>query len=173
LIVSRSPEAHALAQAFDTERFSESPGCNLSESLTQAGQYLDANFGIKGVVVIPADLPLLRLKEIDDLLEHHDTLTLAPDQDGIGTNALAATPWNLIPFNFNEKSFIPHADAGFKAGITPVIIKRPGFSLDVDTPQDLLEVLQHGSTSQTANYLNQSGIAQRLQEKNRITTRDS
>ncbi len=59
LIVSRAPEADALAQAFATERFTESPDANLPESLEQATQHLVAHIGACGVIVVPAYVPAI------------------------------------------------------------------------------------------------------------------
>ena len=58
LIVSRAPEADALAQTFATERFAESPDANLPESLEQATQHLVKHFDAQGVIVVPADAGL-------------------------------------------------------------------------------------------------------------------
>ena len=57
LIVSRAPEADALAQTFGTERFAEHPGANLPQSLTQATKHLVDHFNAQGVMVVPADVP--------------------------------------------------------------------------------------------------------------------
>ena len=65
LIVSRAPEADALAQAFETERFAESPGCSLADSLQQATQHLIDHFSATGVMVVPADVPAIDAQEVD------------------------------------------------------------------------------------------------------------
>ena len=57
LIVSRASEADALAQAFATERFAESPGGSLADALDQATHHLITNFDADGVFVVPADVP--------------------------------------------------------------------------------------------------------------------
>jgi len=162
LIVSRAPEADALAQSFGTERFSESPDSNLAGALTQATQHLLDNFNARGVAVVPADVPGIQAEELDDILATHDAVTILPDADNLGTNCLICTPPACIPYIFDGTSFRPHVDAAFAAGITPRIVPGTRFGLDVDLPRDLLEVYHDQPGSQTATYLRNAGIVQRL-----------
>jgi len=169
LIVSRTPEADALAQAFSTERFAESPGADLPDALTQASAYLTRLFGARGVMVIPADVPLIRAEEIDDILAGHAAMegqsgavTVVPDGENLGTNCLVLSPPDVIGFVFDGKSFRPHVDAAFARGLTPRIVHSRGFALDIDTGDDLRQLLEVGRSSQTGTFLEKSGIAARL-----------
>lgn len=164
LIVSRAPEAHALAQAFNTERFTESPDTNLAQALEQATHYLVDNFQAPGVIVVPADVPGIVPAELDDILLAHDRITVLPDDENIGTNALVVSPPLLIDYIFDGKSFKPHVDAAFAAGYTPRIVPGSCFALDVDLPADLLAVCQLAPRSQTANYLQRSGLVDRISQ---------
>lgn len=162
LIVSRAPEADALAQTFGTERFAESPDANLPESLDQATRHLMDHFDAAGVIVVPADVPCIDAAEVDRLVAEHDDVTILPDTENLGTNALICTPPLTIPYVFDGKSFKPHADAAFAAGITPRIVPGSRFSLDVDVPEDLQILLRTAPDSQSATYLHRAGIADRL-----------
>jgi 2-phospho-L-lactate guanylyltransferase len=167
LIVSRTAEADALAQAFRTERFAESPNADLPGALTQASEHLTGHFGARGVVVIPADVPLIRADEIDELLAGHgpdagDCVTVVPDSDHLGTNCLICSPPDAIGFIFDGKSFKPHVDAAFARGLTPRIIPSRGFALDIDTAEDLRTLLAADLETQTGTFLEKSGIAERL-----------
>ncbi len=162
LIVSRTPEADALAQTFGTERFAESPDADLQGALTQASHYLTSQLGATGVFIVPADVPLIRAAEIDDLVSAHTDVTILPDVEHLGTNGLICSPPDRIGYVFDGQSFKPHVDAAFAAGVTPRIVPATGFALDVDTPHDIVELLQADPASQTAIYLDRSGIAQRL-----------
>ena len=166
LIVSRTPEADALAQTFATERYAESPEANLAEALTQAAEHLISHFNATGVMVVPADVPGISTTEVDELLRSHDRVTILPDAEKIGTNGLICSPALCMPFIFDGKSFKPHVDAAFERGITPKIVPGTGFSLDVDVPDDLLAVVNQQPNSQTAIYLNKSGITARLHALN-------
>lgn len=162
LIVSRATEADALAQAFNTERFTESPDANLADSLYQATRYLVDHFQAQGVMVIPADVPGIQPEELDHLLTEHDQVTVLPDAANIGTNGLIVSPPLSIPYVFDGQSFKPHVDAAFAAGVTPRIVPATAFALDIDLPQDLFEVCNRAPNSQTANYLLKNGITDRI-----------
>lgn len=169
LIVSRAPEADALAQTFATERFAESPTADLPEALTQASAHLTRHLGARGVMVIPADVPLIRPDEVDGLLAGHQAMesrsgavTVVPDGDNLGTNCLVLSPPDVIGFVFDGKSFRPHVDAAFARGLTPRIVPSRGFALDIDTADDLRHLLAVGRSSQTGTFLEKSGIAARL-----------
>ncbi len=167
LIVSRTREADALAQTFSTERFAESPDADLPGALTQASQHLRDHYGARGVMVIPADVPLISAREIDEILSGHDltaagAVTVVPDADHLGTNCLALSPPGVIDFIFDGRSFKPHVDAAFATGITPRIVPSRGFQLDIDTADDLHTLLSDERNTQTGTYLEKSGIAERL-----------
>jgi 2-phospho-L-lactate guanylyltransferase len=162
LIVSRAREADVLAETFATERFAESPNVDLAGALTQAAQYLVSHFSAKGIFVVPADVPAITTDEVDQLVRSHNQVTVLPDSENVGTNGLICSPPLSVPYIFDGKSFKPHVDAAFAAGITPKIVPASCFALDVDTPKDLMALYQQQPRSQTAIYLNRSGIAHRL-----------
>ena len=162
LIVSRAREADVLAETFDTERFAESPNVSLAGALTQAAQYLISHFSARGVFIVPADVPAITTDEVDNLVRSHNQVTVLPDSENVGTNGLICSPPLSVPYIFDGKSFKPHVDAAFAAGITPKIVPASCFALDVDTPKDLMALHQQQPRSQTAIYLNRSGIAHRL-----------
>jgi 2-phospho-L-lactate guanylyltransferase len=164
LIVSRAPEADALAQTFGTERFAESPDAKLPGALTQAAAYLVESLKATGVLIVPADVPLVSAEEIDDLLTQHQAVSIAPDADRIGTNALVCSPPDAIPYIFDGTSFAPHIDAAKAAGVEPRVVESPGFGLDIDIPGDLVELLRRMPDCQTATYLTRAGIAERLKK---------
>lgn len=162
LIVSRAPEADALAQTFGTERFTESPDADLTAALVQASEYLAEHLHARGVMIVPADVPLIDAEEIDDILCHHESVTVIPDDEHVGTNGLICSPPDRIRFRFDGRSFRPHVDAAFAAGVQPQVVPSPRFALDVDTPADLVALLRQGPATQTAAFLHHSGIAGRL-----------
>ena len=169
LIVSRTPEADALAQTFATERFRETPDADLPTSLAQASRYLQRQFASRGDLIVPADLPLLTADAVDRLIEAHlskssetGAVTVVPDDARIGTNALLCSPPGCIDYLFDGRSFKPHVDAAYAKGITPTIAQPLEIDLDIDTPDDLRALLRRGPGTQTHTYLERSGIADRL-----------
>ncbi len=162
LIVSRAPEADALAQTFGTERFAESPDANLPEALAQATRHLVTHFNATGVMVVPADVPGIQASELDRILADHDHVTVMPDSEHIGTNGLICSPPLCMPYVFDGRSFKPHVDGAFAAGFTPKVVPGTRFALDIDTPDDLRTLIAEEPNCQTANYLVRSGINARL-----------
>ena len=162
LIVSRTPEADALAQTFGTERFAESPDADLSEALTQASEHLAEHLGATGVLIVPADVPLLSPDELDRVLAAHAAVTIVPDDENLGTNTLICSPPSCVPYLFDGKSFKPHTEAAYRAGLTPRIVRSDNLALDIDTPADLRALLARDPGCQTGTFLEKSGIAARL-----------
>ncbi len=162
LIVSRAPEADALAQAFNTERFAENPTANLAQALEQAAHYLVDNFRVESVFIVPADVPGLDAEELNTLVANHRSITILPDSKKIGTNGLICSPPLAIPYIFDGQSFKPHADAAFARNITPIVVPNSCFSLDIDVPTDLIDFYALAPNSQTGIFLSRSGIIERL-----------
>lgn len=87
------------------------------------------------LLIIHADLPLVRAEDIEALTREADraTLAISPDRGGTGTNALALVDPAGFPFQFGIGSFARHIDAGQGRA---AIVHRAGLSHDIDTPDD-------------------------------------
>lgn len=162
LLVSRAPEAQELARIHGCELYAEAEGADLSESVQAAGGYLVANRDAQGTLIVPGDVPLITPADIASILDEHERLTLVPDSEGDGTNCIVSSPPNLIRYRFDGHSFKPHTEAAYGIGITPRIVRNDAFGIDVDTPRDLLRILERAGTSHTRTCLETSGIATRL-----------
>jgi len=113
-------------------------------------------------LVLPGDVPLITQADVSEILAGHQRLTLVPDSEGDGTNCIVSSPPNLIRYRFDGHSFKPHSEAAFSIGLTPRIVRNEAFGIDVDTPRDLLRVLERPGSSRTRTCLETSGIATRL-----------
>ena len=163
LVVSREVRAR-----YSVERigglFVEESGMGLSTAIVQAGDWL-ATHGQRGLLMIPGDVPLVSGREIDEVLLAHrgaPAVSLVPDREHDGTNALAVSPVDAIPFAFGAGSFAKHRQAAQVAGINPHIALLPGLALDIDNPIDLQTLLTYDSETETLAYLCDSGIARRV-----------
>ena len=159
LLVSRDPETDALARAFGVCRFAESETANLPQALTEARDHAANLLGASGVFIVPADAPLISGAEVDQLIQAHRHVTLLPDGEAIGTNGLICTPPDAIPFVFDGKSFKAHAAHAQATGFPPRVVANSGFALDIDTPDDLAQLLRQAPSGKTAEYLRECGLA--------------
>lgn len=162
LVVSRSPEARALAREFGMDTFVESAGSDHSRAVTEANRYLNDRCRPKSTLALPGDVPLLTADDIIQVVAHHDRVTLVPNESGEGTNAVLASPPNVITYHFGQQSLRKHTDSATAAGITPAIVRNANIAKDIDDPRDLVRVQAELLPSFTRDYLESSGIASRI-----------
>jgi 2-phospho-L-lactate/phosphoenolpyruvate guanylyltransferase len=90
------------------------------------------------VFLAPADCPLVRVEELDELLlAPQPPVVVIPDRHGSGTNALLLDPPDAIDPAFGDGSRQRHEQLAAAAGVESVVRVLPSLALDVDTPDDL------------------------------------
>jgi 2-phospho-L-lactate guanylyltransferase len=110
LVVSRDPAALAIAREFGARTVLEDGTPNLNSALTRATM-LARNYATRGVLVLPADLPLLTQSDLLAFFEHISKppcMLITPDRHLDGTNALLMAPGGLVPYDFGPGSFARH-----------------------------------------------------------------
>lgn len=166
LCVTREPAVASLAPICDAQILAEAqPG--LSNSVTQAARHLVAQ-GHSGMLILPTDVPLATSAEVDMVIAKHGwapAVTLVSDEDGYGTNALAVSPPDLMPFRFGRHSYVAHRDAALALGARVQTLKAPGLALDVDTPEDIRRLLTCDRASATSALLCERDVGSRLQPR--------
>jgi 2-phospho-L-lactate guanylyltransferase len=96
-------------------------------------------------VVLAGDLPLL---EADDILalvraaEGTRAVVIATDRHGTGTNALVLRPPHVIQPAFGPNSAARHRLAAATAGASVRSIELGRVALDIDTPDDLADLMR-------------------------------
>ena len=144
--------------------FLEEKQAGLSAAMAQAAGWLSKH-GQRGLMMIPGDVPLVRSADLDHIIQSHDSelgLTIVPDIERDGTNALAVSPVELIDFSFGKQSFSKHLSACKARGAPAKILESSGLSLDVDNVMDLQMLLSFDNETETLAYLADSGIARRV-----------
>jgi len=139
LVVSRDPEALALAREHGARTVQENGASGLNIALAKA-TIVARNYTTRGVLVVPADLPLITPEDVRAMLERvkdPPVVVVVPDQRRQGTNALLVCPVGLIDYNFGPKSFQRHCELAVQAGARLEICELPSVALDVDLPEDL------------------------------------
>jgi 2-phospho-L-lactate guanylyltransferase len=139
LVVSRDPAALALARNHGARTIQENGSPQLNVALTRA-TILAKNYITRGVLIVPADLPLITPEDVRALLDrakYPPVVVVAPDRHHQGTNALLVCPVGLIDYEFGPGSFQRHCDLANKAGARLEVCELPSLALDVDYPEDL------------------------------------
>ena len=98
--------------------------------------------GATRVVLLPGDCPLLDPIELDDLLADRGShLVVIADRHGSGTNGLIIAPPHAIEPAFGEGSCARHQRLAADAGVACTVAEGTSLALDIDTPEDLSELI--------------------------------
>ena len=139
LVVSRDPAALAVARQYGARTVHEDGTPDLNSALARA-TLLARQYASRGVLVLPADLPLLTKEDLSDFLEFVEKppcVVIAPDRHDNGTNALLVSPGGMITCDFGTGSFQRHCESALHAGATLHVVRNERIMLDLDTPDDL------------------------------------
>ncbi len=139
LVISRDQAALALAREHGARTVQESGAPQLNLALARA-TIVAKNYATRGVLIVPADLPLLTPEDVRVMLERAKdppVVVVAPDRHQEGTNALLVCPVGLIEYEFGPGSFQRHCDRARQAGARLEICELPSLALDMDLPEDL------------------------------------
>ena len=142
LVVSRDPDALAIAASRGLETLLESGPSGLNEALSEARRLVEAD----ALLVIATDLPLLSAIDIESFVAaaHGKAVTIAPDHRGEGTNAILLRPPDAIEFAFGPASRRRHLALAAARGLAVKEWGSPGLALDLDLPEDLSTLLAQG-----------------------------
>ncbi len=137
-VVSSDPFAQELANRLGFEIIPDPQNPGETAAIEMATRVC-VERGVRGTLVIPADIPLVRASELQQILEQAplEGSVLVPAADGRGTNAAFRRPADLFPLRFGNDSFKPHHAAAQATGKPCVLLNLPGIAVDVDNPADL------------------------------------
>ena len=151
LVISRDQAALALAREYGARTVQEQGAPLLNIALTRA-TIVARTYATRGVLILPADLPLITPEDIQTLLARAvdpPVVVISPDRRRQGTNALLVCPAGVIEYAFGPGSFQRHCTRARLAGARLEICELPSLALDMDLPEDLELV------SETLENLNQ------------------
>lgn len=135
---------------------SEKGKTDLNGALTQAVEWC-SDYASQ-VLIVPSDVPLIHPDQVQEMIELSDKwpLVIAPAKGG-GTNALLC-PTMDIGMKFGDWSFFEHLKEAENAGISWYIYDSFYLSLDVNTAEDLGEIMIHGFGTETRKFLKSIGL---------------
>jgi 2-phospho-L-lactate guanylyltransferase len=139
LVISRDQAALALAREHGARTVQENNSPHLNIALTRA-TVVAKNYATRGVLIVPADLPLISTEDVRVMLERAvdpPVVVVAPDRRRDGTNALLVCPAGIIEYEYGPNSFQRHCELARRAGARLEICELPSLALDMDLPEDL------------------------------------
>ena len=107
------------------------------------------------ILIIPADIPLVKAHEIDELIKLGRTdksIILVPSQRKDGTNALYLKPPDIIEVWYGPDSFQKNLKTISELNLPHKIIDIPSFALDIDLKEDLERLLLFKSETYTSQF---------------------
>jgi 2-phospho-L-lactate guanylyltransferase len=143
LVVSRDPAVLSIARHYAARTVHEDGVPDLNSALARA-TLLARNYASRGVLILPADLPLLTTEDLLSFLKfvlEPPCVVISPDRHDNGTNAFFVSPGGLIACDFGPGSFKRHCAAALRVGASLRVVRNANIMLDLDTPADL-EVLR-------------------------------
>jgi 2-phospho-L-lactate guanylyltransferase len=172
LLISDDPSAELLAHKYPIEVIKESElGCSGLNAAVEAGRELLAERGIENMLIVHSDIPLLGSRQLCRVIEEYRVsqadMLLVPDRAGGGTNLLLCKTAEAPEFAYGPGSCQAHSASARDSGLKLLLVEDPGIGLDVDEPEDLLQVYQELRDTPLARHTRQllleSTIAQRLE----------
>lgn len=158
LVISRDQAALSLARDYGARTVQESGAPQLNLALARA-TIVVKNYATRGVLIVPADLPLITPEDVRAMLERAEdppVVVVAPDHRREGTNALLVCPVGLIEYEFGPGSFERHCERALRAEARLEICELPSLALDMDLPEDL-EMVSEAFEGYLEESLNSSG----------------
>ena len=138
LVVSRDSDVLTEAREMDVRTVTENGTPELNNALRRASLFSKA-FSTEGVLIVPADLPLLTPEDVSGFLADRvqpPMAVIAPDRRRQGTNMLLIDPADLLTFSFGQDSFNKHCELARSKGAQVIVHENAHIALDLDIPED-------------------------------------
>ena len=112
------------------------------------------DLGATTALLVPIDVPLATPGDFTRLAAAaRPGLIVVPSADGTGTNALACTPPDVIESRFGPGSCRAHLDQARLKSVHAEVLRLRGLMFDIDTPEDVAELLAERDESDAAMFL--------------------
>jgi len=128
----------------------------LNEALNEYLQKMSSHSINEPVLIIMADIPLVSINNIRDIVASRADIVIAPGRMG-GTNALFIREPSSFHVDYYGASFLKHCEIARKNNLKLEVFDSFNLSTDIDEIEDLAEVLLHGK-GQAAHYLKKLGF---------------
>ena len=150
-IISRDEDVLSYAESLNLDTIMEDENSNLNKALTQAMKYCKGK--TRKVLIVPSDVPLIGKTNIKMVIDASKSLDfiIVPSKGG-GTNMIIMKPM-AIRTRYEGFSYKEHVKAAEKKKLNPQVHDSFFMALDVNTTEDLGEIMIHGEKTHTRQYL--------------------
>lgn len=156
IIISADDDVLNYGKSLNLKTLKENEKSNLNKALKQAMDYCKSK--AKKVIILPSDVPLIGKTNIKMLIDSSKSLDfiIVPSKGG-GTNAIIMKP-GAIRTKFGDFSYKEHVNAADRKNLNPQVHDSFFMALDVNTTEDLGEIMVHGENTNTRKYLKELKI---------------
>jgi 2-phospho-L-lactate guanylyltransferase len=153
VVATSDPEIAAHAEHSGVLVFQENQ--QVSHSVSADAACLRAKqMGASTAMLVPIDVPTVTPADFTQLARSaRPGLIVVPSSDGTGTNALVRTPPDCIQSRFGPGSFRAHCDQAIAKGLPLDVLRLRGLMFDIDTPEDVSELLAGSHECEVSSYL--------------------
>lgn len=165
-IVTLDERAIDIARELGIEVILEKEQNGESASVDYASK-ISIEMGATSVLVIPGDAPLVTSEDIDFVLAKEKagpSIVFIPARDEYGTNAILRKPPDAIPSMFGDDSFNKHKNEADKKNIPYESFENSRIGLDIDRPEDLVELISQKSDTKTYSELERLSLIEKIKE---------
>jgi len=157
LVVTPDPSVADLAEVRGALALRETRADGLNAAVCR-GLARAAENGAARALVLPADVPLVTVPELDALLGHGPAggrarTSLVPAADGEGTNAMLLDPPTALAPAFGPGSYLRHLAEALARRLDVEVLHLPGLAADIDLPADLARLLGPAPELQPFQFL--------------------
>jgi 2-phospho-L-lactate/phosphoenolpyruvate guanylyltransferase len=159
VVVTSDSRARAVAESVGARTVPDhDPPQGINAAVIRGVEALHA----RSALVVVSDLPLLMAADVEHLVgaaPDGEGVVLAQSEDGTGTNAMLITPPTAIEPQLGPGSLALHLAQASVMGLRAEVVSHPGIALDVDTPEDLAELLRREPGGATGRAIARLGLA--------------
>jgi 2-phospho-L-lactate guanylyltransferase len=156
-VISRDEEVLSYAEKLNVSTIREDENSNLNKALKQAMKICKGK--AKKVIIVPSDIPLIGKTNVQMLIDASKSLDfiIVPAKGG-GTNMIIMKPM-AIHTRFEGFSYKEHVQAAERKKLNPQVHDSFFMALDVNTTEDLGEIMIHGEKTHTRKYLKELKVS--------------
>ena len=162
-VVSPDAEVLSLAAELDANPVAESANVRgLNQALARAVSAMSPPPDV--LLIVLGDVPQVTPGDIERLLAAlpERGIAICPSADK-GTSAMVLRPPDVIALRFGERSSVSHRREAMAIGVPAEVVQLQALALDVDSPEDLRELLARPAETATHRVLAELGIAEKLE----------